>query len=213
MKQAPRLATILLLSAIGFGQQNPKPQTATPKATPSAAGQQSLTALPESRQKLGGTDPNARIARETLHELLMNAYYSVFDNLEFRVENGNTVVLSGQVVNPVVKSDAENAVKRIEGVEKVANNIEVLPPSPSDDRIRRAEYRSIYGFGGLSKYSWGAVPSIHIIVNRGHVTLVGAVDNEGDKNMAGIRANTVPGVFSVTNNLQVVPSGKKEAKK
>ena len=160
-------------------------------------------ALPQNRQKLGGTDPSLRIARETMHELLMLPYYSVWDNLSFAVQ-GREVVLSGQVVDPTVKRDAEASVKHIEGVEKVTNNIEVLPPSPADDRIRRAEYRAIYGYDGLSRYEWGAVPSIHIIVKNGHVTLVGVVDSEADKNLAGLRANGVPGVFSVENNLQVV---------
>lgn len=169
-------------------------------------------ALPETRQKLGGTEPEKRISREALHELLMLPYYSVFDNLAFKV-NGDTITLLGQVVNPTLKSDAASAVKNIEGVEKVNNEIEVLPPSNTDDRIRRAVYRAVYGFDGLSRYSWGAVPSIHIIVNRGHVTLVGQVDSETDKNMAGIRAKTVPGTFSVTNNLTVGGGqNKKEAK-
>jgi osmotically-inducible protein OsmY len=166
------------------------------------------TALPQERQKLGGTEPTARITREVMHELLMIPTYSVWDNLQFQV-TGNTVTLLGQVVNPVTKSDAESAVKRIEGVEKVGNSIEVLPPSPADDRIRRAEYRAIYGYDGLSKYSWGTVPSIHIIVKNGHVDLVGVVDNPTDKNTAEIQAKSVPGVFSVKNDLQVAGSGTK----
>jgi hyperosmotically inducible protein len=165
-------------------------------------------ALPQNRQKLGGTDPSARIAREVMHEMLMLPYYSVFDNLAFRVE-GNTVYLYGQVVNGVLKPDAEASVKHIEGVEKVVNNIEELPPSSMDDRIRRAEYRAIYSFGGLNKYSWGSVPSIHIIVKGGHVTLVGVVDNSTDKHAAEIRAKGVPGVFSVDNQLQVASEKQK----
>src|SRR5512146_1581283 len=172
---------LLLLSTLAFGQ---------------------VTALPENREKLGGTDPTARIQREVMHELLMDPYYSVFDNLAFKVE-GNTVTLAGQVVNPVVKTDAVASVKKIEGVDKVVDNIEVLPVSPNDDRIRRRLYRSIYGYDSLSRYSLGAFPSIHIIVKNGHATLVGVVDSEGDKNIAGIRAKSVPGVFSVNNDLQV----------
>ena len=160
------------------------------------------TALPQERRKLGGTEPTQRIAREVLHEMLMLPWYSVFDNLAYRVD-GNIVYLYGQVVNPVLKPDAEAAVKKIEGVEKVVNNIEVLPPSGMDDRIRRAEYRAIYGFDGLSRYAWGTVPSIHIIVKGGHVTLVGVVDNPTDKQMAEVRAKGVPGVFSVDDQLQV----------
>ncbi len=165
-------------------------------------------ALPQERQKLGGTEPTQRISREVMHELLMLPYYSVWDNLEYSV-SGNTVNLLGQVVNPTTKSDAEAAVKRIEGVQNVVNNIEVLPPSTSDDLIRRAEYRAIYGYDGLSKYSWGTVPSIHIIVKNGHVTLTGMVDNQNDKNVAEIQAKSVPGVFSVTNDLQVASTQAK----
>ncbi len=159
------------------------------------------TAMP-GRSKFGGTEPTQRIARETLHELLMLPYYSVFDNLAFRVD-GNTVTLLGQVVDPVLKSSAESSVKKIEGVDRVVNNIEVLPPSAMDDGIRRAEYRAIYGTDGLFKYSMGAIPSIHIVVKNGHVTLVGVVDNDADKNLAGIRAKEIPNVFSVDNQLQV----------
>ncbi|MGZ7029062.1 MAG: BON domain-containing protein [Terriglobales bacterium] len=166
------------------------------------------TALPSERQRLGGNDPSARISREVMHELLMLPYYSVWDNLAYQV-NGNTVTLLGQVVNGATKSDAESAVKHIEGVQKVINNIEVLPPSPMDDRIRRQEYRAIFGFDGLSRYSWGAVPSIHIIVKNGHVTLVGVVDNDADKHMAEIQARQVPGVFSVDNQLQVASNRPK----
>ena len=159
------------------------------------------TAMPKSGSRLG-TDSSQRLAREVLHELLMLPYYSVFDNLAFRID-GNTVTLLGQVVDPTTKSSAESAVKHIEGVEKVVNNIEVLPPSAMDDGIRRAVYRAIYGTDGLFKYSMGAVPSIHIVVKNGHVTLVGVVDNESDKNLAEIKAKGIPGVFSVDNQLQV----------
>ena len=155
------------------------------------------TALPEN-----GGRATQRIAQETLHHLLMIPYYSVFDNLAFKVD-GDTVTLMGQVIDPSVKSDAVASVKKIEGVDKVIDNIEVLPPSPMDDRIRRAEYRAIYGTDSLFKYSMGAVPSIHIVVKNGHVTLVGVVDNEGDKNLAGMRAKGVPDVFSVDNQLMV----------
>lgn len=167
------------------------------------------TALPEARTKLGGTDPQERISREVMHNLLMNPWYSVFDNLEYRVD-GNTVTLMGAVTNPAVKNDAEGSIKHIEGVDKVNDQIKVLPPSSMDDRIRREEYRAIFGYDGLSRYSWGAVPPIHIIVDSGHVTLTGYVDNQADKNTAGVRANSVPGVFSVTNNLQVAETTAKK---
>jgi hyperosmotically inducible protein len=143
-----------------------------------------------------------RLVREVRHELVMLPYYGVFDNLAYRVE-GNTVTLMGQVTRPTLKSDAEHVVKDIEGVEKVNNQIEVLPLSPMDDRIRLAEYRAIYSAPGLDRYAMQAVPPIHIIVNNGKVTLEGVVANEADKNMANVRANGVSGVFSVTNNLRV----------
>jgi BON domain len=136
------------------------------------------------------------------HQLVMLPYYSIFDDLGFRVD-GSVVTLYGEVVTPVMKSDAGNAVKHVEGVSRVVNDIQVLPLSPMDNHIRFAEYRAIYGFAPLQRYGMGALPPIHIIVNNGHVTLTGVVDSQADKNMAGIRANQVPGVFSVTNNLRV----------
>jgi hyperosmotically inducible protein len=146
-----------------------------------------------------------RITREVRHELLMLPYFGVFDNIAYKVD-GYTVTLLGQVTRPSLKSDAENVVKRIEGVEKVDNQIEVLPPSPMDDRLRRRLYRAIYGYPALEKYALGVQKPIRIIVKNGHVALEGVVDNDGDKNLAGIRANGVSGIFSVSNNLQVVPS-------
>ena len=144
-----------------------------------------------------------RIAREVRHELLMLPYFGVFDNIAFKVEGSSTVTLLGQVVRPTLKSDSENVVKHIEGVEKVDNQIEVLPVSPMDDGLRLRLYREIYGFPALEKYALGVQKPIRIIVKNGHVTLEGVVDNEADKNMAGLRANGVPGIFSVTNNLRV----------
>ncbi|MGA8214338.1 MAG: BON domain-containing protein [Candidatus Sulfotelmatobacter sp.] len=146
-----------------------------------------------------------RITREVRHELLMLPYFGVFDNIAYKVD-GFTVTLLGQVTRPTLKSDSENVVKRIEGVEKVDNQIEVLPPSPMDDRLRLRLYRAIYGYPALEKYALGVQKPIRIIVKNGHVALEGVVDNDGDKNLAGIRANGVSGTFSVTNNLQVVPS-------
>jgi hyperosmotically inducible protein len=136
------------------------------------------------------------------HALVTVPWYGVFDNLEYTIHGGE-VTLSGQVVRPITKSDAEHAVKRLEGVTRVVDNITVLPLSNFDDQIRRAEYRAIFRDPVLSRYSMGAVPSIHIIVNNGHVTLVGAVDRQMDANVARIRALSVPGVFSVTNSLHV----------
>lgn len=146
-----------------------------------------------------------RISREVRHELLMLPYFGVFDNIAYKID-GYNVTLLGQVVRPSLKSDAGNAVKRIEGVEKVDNQIEVLPPSPMDDRLRLQLFHAIYGEPSLEKYALGVQKPIRIIVKNGHVTLEGVVDNDTDKNLAGIRANGVPGIFSVTNNLQVVKS-------
>lgn len=135
----------------------------------------------------------------------MLPYFGVFDNIEYRVD-GETVTLLGDVTRPTLKSDAENVVKDIEGVQHVVNRIEVLPPSPMDDQLRLALYRAIYGFPALEKYALGVQKPIRIIVKNGHATLEGVVDSEADKNLAGVRANAVPGIFSVTNNLRVVPS-------
>ena len=147
-----------------------------------------------------------RFVREIRHELVMLPYYGVFDNLAYRVD-GYTVTLMGQVTRPTLKSDAERVVRDIEGVEKVINNIEVLPLSPNDDRIRLAVYRSIYGHTALNRYALNAVPPIHIIVKNGNVTLGGVVTNEGDKNIANIQASGTSGVFKVTNNLMVENKG------
>jgi len=143
-----------------------------------------------------------RFVREIRHELVMLPYYGVFDNLAYRVD-GYNVTLIGQVTRPTLKSSAENVVKDIEGVQKVVNNIEVLPVSPNDDRLRLALYQSIYGHTALNRYALNAVPPIHIIVKNGQVTLEGVVANEMDKNVANLQANGVSGVFGVTNNLRV----------
>ncbi len=171
------LASLFALAALGAAQDAQRPQ-------PSAKSQE-------------------RIIKEVRHQLLMLPYVGVFDYLAYKVDGFN-VTLIGQVVRPVTRSDAENAVKHIEGVEKVDDQIEVLPPSPMDDGIRRRLFRAIYGYPALERYALGTQKPIRIIVKNGHVTLEGVVDTEGDKNIAGIRANGVSNVFSVTNNLQVV---------
>lgn len=153
----------------------------------------------------GSAQYEAWLTNQVRHQLVMLPWLSVFDNLQYKVE-GNKVVLSGEVVRPVLKDDAANAVKHIEGVETVENNIEILPVSNFDDQIRRQELRAIYGFPSLQRYGLGTMPSIRIIVKNGHVTLEGAVSDQGDKNVAGIRANGVASVFSVTNNLRVEKS-------
>jgi hyperosmotically inducible protein len=150
-----------------------------------------------------GTADENKIIKEVRHALVTLPYYGVFDDLAFRVDGG-TVTLLGAVTQPVLKSDAEKTVKRVEGVNQVVNNIEVLPLSPMDDQIRRAVYRAIYGDPALSdRYGFRAVPSIHIIVRNGRLTLEGVVANQMDKSLINIRANSVPGIFSVTNNLLV----------
>lgn len=152
----------------------------------------------------------ARIYKEVRHELVMLPFYGVFDNLAYKVDPDGTVTLLGQVARPVLKSDAENSIKRIEGVTRVVNNIEVLPTSIQDDRIRREVYRAIYGNPALSQYQVRAVPPIHIIVKNGNVTLEGVVARAMDKQIAGVQANTVSGTFSVTNNLVVEEDEKKK---
>ena len=142
------------------------------------------------------------LTHQVRHELVMLPFYSVFDNLQYKVEGGK-VTLLGQVTRPNIKSDAESAVKHIEGVEAVDDQIQVLPTSFNDDRIRRATFRAIYSYPALQMYALRSVPTIHIIVDNGHVTLEGSVSRESDKDAAGIRANAVPGAFSVTNNLQI----------
>jgi hyperosmotically inducible protein len=142
------------------------------------------------------------IKREVRHELALVPWYSVFDNLQYSV-NGYKVTLMGQVVHATLKDDAEAAVKHVEGVESVDNQIEILPPSPNDDQIRRAEFHAIYGQPSLQRYAEGSVQQIHIIVKGGNVALYGLVASQADKDVANITANTVSGVFSVTNNLQI----------
>jgi hyperosmotically inducible periplasmic protein len=174
------------------------------KALVSAAAVVTLFCLSVVAQDQQQPSPRSqdRITREVRHELLMLPYFGVFDYIAFKVE-GDTVTLLGSVVRPVLKSDAENVVKRIEGVSRVNNQIEVLPPSSMDDQIRLRLFRAIYGDPGLEKYALGVQKPIRIIVKNGHVTLEGIVDNQADKDLANIRAKSVPGTFSVDNNLQV----------
>jgi len=157
--------------------------------------------------QLVGTAPAAnaqlsRVEQQVRRELVTLPYYGVFDNLSFKVE-GSQVTLMGQVTRPTLKTSAERVVKNVEGVDKVDNQIEVLPNLPNDDSIRIAVYRAVYSQPALQRYQIRAVPPIHIIVKNGNVTLEGVVATESDKNIAGIQANGVSGVFSVTNNLRV----------
>jgi len=161
-------------------------------------------------QTTGQTEASyQQVVKQVRHKLLMLNHTGVFDNLAFKVE-GSTVTLYGQVTKPVIRSDAEASVKRIEGVEQVVNNIEVLPLSGFDDSIRARTYREMLRMGALYRYTRGVNPSLRIIVRGGHVTLEGVVANKTDKQLAYIAASRVPGVFSVTNNLRA-ERGESEA--
>lgn len=151
----------------------------------------------------GSSPSEIRIGKEVRHEIVMLPYLNVFDFINFKVD-GPDVTLTGAVTNGAVRIDAEHAVKGIEGVQHVYDKVVLLPPSGTDQRIRLALFRSIYGYAPLQKYALPVVKPIRIIVNMGRVSLEGVVDNETDKNLVQIRANGVPGIFSVTNNLQVV---------
>jgi hyperosmotically inducible protein len=144
----------------------------------------------------------SNVEREVRHELLTLSTYGVFDNISYRVD-GSTVTLFGQVTQPVTKDDAVRSVKHVEGVTSVNDQIEVLPLSSMDDQVRRAVYRAVYGDPALSRYGFQSIPSIHIIVKNGNVTLEGVVANEGDRNIANIRAKSVGGVFAVKDNLRL----------
>lgn len=199
--QAMMATMVLLFLGLTGGasaQSAQPPQSNQSVQTPPNGGQAAQPAdealSPQSQDKL---------VREIRHELIMLPYYGVFDNLAFRLQ-GRTVILEGQVANSILKPDAANVVKRVEGVEKVINNIEVLPPSPMDQRIREQVYRAIYNYGPLFKYANLSIPPIHIIVKNGNVTLEGVVNNETDKGLCTMRVKQVPSVFNVTNNLRVV---------
>ncbi len=184
------IAVTLSLTAMAFGQDSSSAGTAA--NTPSTAQSRMLS-----------DQAVQRISQEVRHQLVMLPFYSVFDNLAYQVSPDGTVTLMGQVVDPTLKPDSERVVKKVEGVERVVNNIEVLPTSPNDDRIRRAVYRAIYGNDVLAPYSLRAVPPIHIIVKNGNVTLTGVVARQMDKQIAEMQAKSVPGVFSVQDQLQV----------
>ena len=164
----------------------------------------SLAGVQSAQAATATSSASASITSQVRHSLAMLPWYGVFDNLAFQV-NGTEVTLMGQLTSEhaVTKEDAENAVRHIPGVTSVTNQIEVLPPSMFDNQIRRAEYRTVFSQGDLGRYTMGALPQVRIVVKNGHVTLEGVVMNQMDKAMAGIFANTVPGVFSVTNNLQI----------
>lgn len=147
--------------------------------------------------------PDDRLSWSIYRELVTLPYYGVFDHLSFQTDDSGTVTLRGAVRRPSLKDDAESRVKGIEGVEQVRNEIEILPASPQDDRIRLAVYRAIYRHDTLERYALSAVPPIHIIVDGGHIRLEGIVNSTMDKQLAEVQARSVPGTFSITNNLQV----------
>jgi hyperosmotically inducible protein len=171
----------------------------------SAALMMASLALATPSARAGSVTPEvSAIESQVQHKLKMLPWYGVFDNLEYQI-NGTEVILSGQVVSEHsrTKYDAESMVRGIPGVTKVINNIEVLPVSGFDNQIRRAEFRTIFSRSDLGKYTMGPIPQVHIIVRNGNVTLEGVVINQMDKTVAGMAANSVPGVFSVTNNLRI----------
>ncbi len=155
----------------------------------------------QSKRDLGSI--HARLENLVQQQLMMLPNYSVFDNLEFEIADTGTVVLSGKTTRPSLKSNAESAVLRLEGVSKVVNKIEVLPISPSDDRLRLEVYRAVFSQSRLQRYGMRAVPPIHFIVENGNITLVGIVANQADKDLADIAAKQVAGAFSVTNKLRI----------
>lgn len=145
-----------------------------------------------------------RLAKEVRKELVTIPTFGVFDWLEGNVEPDGTVHLRGEVTRPTIKKDAERRVRKVEGVASVESRIEVLPLSPNDDRLRRAVYRELFNSGSpLFRYGQGAVPSIHIIIKNGRLTLKGVVSSKSDSDLAKLRAGTVPGLFEVRNELQV----------
>jgi hyperosmotically inducible protein len=165
-----------------------------------------ITLSPALGQITFATTPpqSAHLIKQVRHELATLPYYGVFDWLQFEVKPDNTVVLHGQVVKPVTKSDAEARVKDVDGVANVVNEIEVLPLSPQDDRLRMAIYRRLYGYDSpLFRYAVQSIPSIHIIVDHGRATLKGVVSSKGDAQLAYMRARSVPGLFDVKNELQI----------
>lgn len=152
----------------------------------------------------------AYLVKEVRKELVTIPFFGVFDWLEGYVEPDGTVRLKGEVTRPIIKSDAENRVEKIEGVTKVINEIEVLPLSNQDDRLRVAVYRTLYNFNSpLFRYGQQTIPSIHIIINSGRLTLKGMVNSKADSDIARIRAGGVPGLFEVKNELQIEGSKKK----
>jgi len=187
------LATSWTISAEGQAQQPP------------AANSNLSTSASQSSNQGVSPDVQAKLVEGIRHAILMQPYYTVFDNLGYSLD-GRTVTLTGEVLNPTLPKDVERSVKKVEGVDKVINKIDVLPPSPMDAQIRQQVQQKIYGgYGPLFKYANLPNPPIRIIVKNARVTLYGVVDNETDKNLCTQRVNQISSVLSVTNNLAVVP--------
>ena len=159
----------------------------------------------ESRPRAEGEAANVDyLVKEIRKELVTLPFFGVFDWLEGKVEPDGTVFLAGQVTRPTLKKDAQRRVEKVEGVERVINQIEVLPLSPNDDRLRRAVFRELFNFNSpLFRYGQQPIPSIHIIVSRGRLVLKGVVANKGDSDIANIKARGVPGLFEVRNDLKI----------
>lgn len=187
---------IVAFLAVAAGAQSAQP----PMSNQSMSNQPAQGQAPEGAMS---PETQAKIMQAINHALIMLPYYGVFDNLVYLLQ-GRTVILTGQVTNPSLKPDAERAVKKVEGIDKVVNNIEILPPSPMDQQIRERVKQAIYSYGPLFKYSHLPNPPIRIIVKNARVTLEGVVDSEGDKNLCTLRVNQISSVLSVTNNLRVV---------
>jgi BON domain len=153
-----------------------------------------------------GSDSLDRIARADIERALrheLSPLVGVFDHVAFRLDNDGTVTLLGQVREPTLKTQLEEDTMKVAGIKRVRNQIEVLPPLPSDDEIRKAVYNAIYSQRGLARYRLRAVPPIYIIVKNGFVTLEGVVPNRLERAQVNTTANDVPGVFSVKNNLHI----------
>jgi hyperosmotically inducible protein len=194
------VAVVLALSflAVAAGAQSAQP----PMSNQSMSNQPAPAQAPPPEAALP-PEAQAKIAKAINHNVIMLPYYGIFDSLSYQLQ-GRTVILTGEVTNPSLKPDAERAVKKVEGVDKVVNNIEILPPSPIDQQIRERVRKTIYSYGPLFKYSRDPNPPIRIIVKNSRVTLEGIVDSEGDKNLCTLRVNQISSVLSVTNNLRVV---------
>jgi osmotically-inducible protein OsmY len=200
VKIAVKISTFLLLALVLLAAAAAQQPNSAPAAQPEPAA--AIAAMPASDPGSAPASPQERIVRKVRHKLVMQSEYSIWDWLAFRVDGG-TVELLGDVYSDGLKSHAIDALSQIEGVDNVVDHTHRLTPSPEDDRIRHQVADAIYTEGHLSRYSWSAMPTIHIIVSGGQVRLEGVVDNQPDKEEAALRAQKVAGVQQVTNNLAI----------